>query len=371
MKPVTENKQNASATPGTDGNAGKDIIDLLRRFHFGEPAATEHTAKPAGAMLPALLNPYRDASAIRYQYPLYLLPPDGAADDKLAKPVSEHFSDSLHEFAPEAEDARILKDNVAWLERFLRQKLDALDPVDANALFDDAAKALQKHLGLEQASQEQLDAHLEKLKATIAAGGQFLGYGPRVSLHLMVHAIRHRREHGREKFRQLVTRHIHGLQSLLDVEKAKSTGANEPGSVKSSVGPASRYFDTGALSGMLEQRTPGSVEMSAERRARIEHALKELQSWQDDAVAVRFVGQMQDPGFSKLPSIEVIDSDDPCTTAAEVFKRDAEGLARLFAAVRIAALEVDDRYDAAVHDSWFAGFDWQAFSTKRCSCKRR
>ena len=364
MNPVTENKQNASDTAGTEANVGKDTIDLLRRFHFGEPAAAEHTAKPAGAMLPALLNPYRDASAIRYQYPLYLVPPGGATDGKLAKPVSEHFSDSLLTFAPEADDARILKDNIAWIERFLRQKLDALDPVDANTLFDDAARALQKHLGLDPASREQLDAHLERLKATIAAGGQFLGYGPRVSLHLMVHAIRHRREHGRDKFRQVVERHIHRLQSLLDVEKAKSTDANEPGSVESSVGQASRYFDAGALSGMLDQRTPGSVEMSAERRARIERALKELQSWKDDAVAVRFVGRLEDPDFSQLPAIEVIDSDDPCTTAAEVFKRDATGFARLFAAVRIAALEIDDSYSAAVHDSWFAGFDWQAFSNE-------
>ena len=364
MNPVTENKQDASDMAGPEGNVGEDIIDLLRRFHFGEPVAAEQTAKPAGAMLPALLNPYRDASAIRYQYPLYLVPPDGATDEKLAKPVSEHFSDSLHAFAPEAEDARILKDNVAWIERFLRQKLDALDPVDAHALFDDAASALQKHLVLDQASREQLAADLERLKATIAAGGQFLGYGPRVSLHLMVHAIRHRREHGRDKFRQVVVRHIHGLQSLLDVEKAKSTDANEPGSVKSSVGHASRYFDTGALSGMLEQRTHGSVEMSAERRARIEHALKELQAWEDDAVAVRFVGRLDDPDFSQLPAIEVIDSDDPCTTAAEVFKRDATSFARLFTAVRIAALEIDDSYNAAVHDSWFAGFDWQAFSNE-------
>ncbi|MDH3441516.1 MAG: ferredoxin, partial [Gammaproteobacteria bacterium] len=362
MNPGTENKLDASDTAGTEANGGKDVIDLLRRFHYGEPAAAKHTARPAGAILPALLNPYRDASAIRYQYPLYLVPPDGTTDQKLAKPVSGQFSDSLHAFAPGAEDARILKDNVAWIERFLRQRLNASDPVDAHTLFDEAARALQEHLRLDQASREQLAAHLERLKSTIAAGGQFLGYGPRVSLYLMVHAIRHRRAHGREKFRDTVTRRTHALQSLLEVEKAKSTDANQPGSVKGSVGDASRYFDAGALSGMLEQRTPGSVEMSAERRARIEHALKELQAWEDDAVAVRFVGQRGDSGFSKLPSIEVIDSDDPCTMAAVVFMRDATRLARLFAAVRIAALEVEDSYSAALHDSWFASFDWQAFS---------
>ncbi|MDH3305508.1 MAG: ferredoxin [Gammaproteobacteria bacterium] len=362
MNSVTENKRDGSDTAVTEAGVSKDVISLLRRFHFGEPVAAEQTAKPAGSMLPALLNPYRDASAIRYQYPLYLVPPGSEIDGQLAKPVSEYFSEALQTFAPQAEDARILKDNVAWIERYLRQELDALDPVDAIALFDEAATGLHEHLDLDPASREQLAANLERLKATIADGGQFLGYGPRVSLHLMVHAIRHRREDGRNKFRQVVARHVHGLRSLLDVEKAKSGDAKEPGRVESSVGPSSRYFDTDAFSGMLEQRTPGSVEMSAERRTRIERALEALQAWKDDAVAVRFVGRLEDDGFGKLRAIDVIDSDDPCTTAAEVCSRDAASFARLFAAVRIAALEIDDSYSAAVHDSWFASFDWQAFS---------
>ena len=54
--------------------------------------------------------------------------------------------------------------------------------------------------------------------------------------------------------------------------------------------------------------------------------------------------------------------DEPCATASELFERDAAGYTRLFAALRIAALESEDRYDPSIHDSWFAGFDWQAFS---------
>ncbi len=314
--------------------------------------------------MPALLNPYRDASAIRYQYPLYLVPPDAATADAIAIPLGEHLNSSLQALAPGTEDARILKDNLAWLERYLRQTLDGPDPVDAPGLFDQAAAALRQHLDLEPGSQDTLDANIEKLKGTIAAGGQFLGYGPRVSLHLMVHAIRHRRDQNREQFREQLVRHILSLQSLLDVERSKSAAANEPGSVKSSVGPGSRYFDTGALSGMLEQRTHGSVEMSAERRTRVEHALKELQAWQHDPVLVRFVGQLDDPWFDKQTELELVDSEDPCTTAAEVFERDARDFARVFAAVRIAALEIDGNYDRAVHDSWFDNFDWQAFSAE-------
>ncbi|NNL49418.1 MAG: hypothetical protein HKO73_01280, partial [Woeseiaceae bacterium] len=52
MNSVTDNKD---ATVDMAEKAGNDVehtIALLRRFHFGEPAAAEHTAKPAGAVLP-------------------------------------------------------------------------------------------------------------------------------------------------------------------------------------------------------------------------------------------------------------------------------------------------------------------------------
>jgi len=362
MNTVMENKNDGVDTAGTEVTVDADVIEVLRRFHYGEPAASASTTKPARAVLPALLNPYRDASAIRYQYPLYLIPRDGTTESALAKPVNEYFSESLEALAPGAEDARILKDNLPWLERFIRQTLAGPDPVDAPGLFAKAAAALQEQLDLDQSSRERLDADLERLKGTIAADGQFLGYGPRVSLHLMVHAIRHRRDNRREQFRQQVNKHIQGLQLLLEVEKSKSADANDPGSVETSVGAGSRLLDTSALSGMLERRAHGSVEMPAERRVRIESALRDLQAWQDDAVLVRFVGQLDDPWFSKQSTLELVDSDDPCETASEVFERHAGGFARLFAASRIAALEIDGTYNSAVHDSWFANFDWQAFS---------
>jgi len=340
-----------------------DVIGLLRRFHYGEPQAAATTTLPSGAVLPALLNAYRDASAIRYQYPLYLVPPDGTTTlSILAKPAGEYLSDSLEELAPDAGDATILKDNLPWIERYLRRKLDGPDPVDAVELFTKAAAAMQEQLDLDSGTREKLQAELDRLKGTIAPGGQFLGYGPRVSLHLMLHAIRHRHDQSHDLLRQQIDKNIHGLQSLLDVEKAKSADANEPGSVKTSVGSGSRHFDAGALSGMLEQRVHGSVEMSPERRVRIERALQDLQAWQDDPVLVRFVGP--DPGFSKQPELELINSDDPCTTASEVFERDAANFAGLFAAIRIATLEIDGNYTPAIHDSWFASFDWQSFSNE-------
>ena len=95
MNSVSESKNDVLEMAGAEGDADVDVIGLLRRFHYGEPAAAAATTLPSGAVLPALLNAYRDASAIRYQYPLYLIPPDGTAQSVLAKPAGEHFSDSL------------------------------------------------------------------------------------------------------------------------------------------------------------------------------------------------------------------------------------------------------------------------------------
>ena len=271
MNSATDNRR-----PDPTNAAG--AVDALRRFHYGEPAAAAETVLPKGNVLPALLDAYRDSSNIRYEYPLYLAP---VGSEMLATPMSELLSQSIDALG----EARILKDNLPWLERFLREQLDGPDPVDAAALFEKGARALEEHLDLEGDNRDKLASDLKALGRAIAEGSRFLAYGPHVSLHLLAHAITHRDKRG--ELRHKVDRCANGLQSLLEIEKAKSAG--ETGSVGTSVGAGSRYFDTGSLSGILAQRTQGSVEMSDERRQRIENALVVLQEWQDEPVLVRIL----------------------------------------------------------------------------------
>jgi hypothetical protein len=361
MNSVLESNNEEPTNPGKTNNPGDTTVSLLRRFHFGEPAASKSTMKPPETVLPALLNAYRDASVIRYQYPLYLIPPGDTGVTEIARPVSEYFSDAIAEFAP-GDEAKILKDNLPWIERFLKQELGDSAPADASALFAAAAAAMQEHLDLNQSGQEALAADLARLGESLADGGQFLGYGPRVSLHLMLHAVRHRDTQKREQLRDSIGKHVHGLEALLDIEKSKAADANEPGNIKTSVGKGSSYFDSSALSDVLEQRSSGSVEMPADRRARIENALKALHAWPDHSVLVQFVGQLDSPDFGDMSDVQIVDSDDPCVAAAQLYEQHAAEYSELFAALRVAALEIEGSYDPAVHDSWFASFDWQAFS---------
>ena len=70
MNSVTDKKNDKVDMGESEGSDGANVIDVLRRFHYGEPVATANTTKPAGAVLPALLNPYgmRRAFAISIRY---------------------------------------------------------------------------------------------------------------------------------------------------------------------------------------------------------------------------------------------------------------------------------------------------------------
>ena len=337
-------------------DARTDAVDALRRFHYGEPAAAKATQLPEGAILPALLNPYRDATTIRYQYPLYLAPAGEAAEDALAVPLTEHLAQGIEAFAPGPDSARTLRDNLPWLERYLRQALTGPDPVDAPELFDEAAAALVEQLKLNESNSEKLRAELASLRESVAPGSRYLGYGPDAPLHLLVHAIRRRDLARRESLRRRISESANKLDALLQIEQARA------GNAPSDDGTTGKLLDTNLLSDMLGKRAHGSVALSPERRERIEVALATLKAWNDEPVLVRFVGEVKNAWFGAQDDVEVVESAEPCTRAAELFERDAARFAKLFAALRVAALETDDRYDPAVHDSWFAGFDWQAFS---------
>ncbi len=345
MNSVTDSRQDDQAT----------LVRLLRRFHYGEPSAAAETQAPDGTLLPALLHPYRDASTIRYEYPLYLAPADAAADTPIALALTDHLAASVEEFAPGEDSAKILRDNLPWLERYFREALSGPDFVDGLALFDEAAALMAERLGLGGDGRKALEENLATLRGAFHEGSRILGYGPDAPLHLLLHAVVHKDARLRPELRAEIDRKARALEALLQVEAARGNGAG-------TAGAAADLLDAGKLSGMLKTRAEGSVAMDAERRARLEGALAALRGWDDDPVLVRFVGQVDNPHFAELETVDIVASDDPCTRAAELFAGDAARYAGLFAALRIAALEIDDRYDPAIHDSWFAEFDWQAFS---------
>lgn len=357
----------ALPTAVKDAKATREQMFTLRHFHLGDPAAKGQLTAVAEDCLPTLLDPFRDTSKLRYDYPLFLFPPaegDGHQEaGALVCGLAQWLGDAAQRIAPERDAARILKDHLPWLEYHLRQRLKEREgPVPAAPVLGEAGVALQGHLDLDQGNRERLDADLEKIVKE-AGQGQVMGYGRFPSLHLLIHAVHSRVIPRRARFRDQIDSCIRGLESLLEVEWGKSDESIEPRQARDSVGPAGARFDPLALSTIMDH-SRGTQLMSPERRGRIDRALAVLRAWRADPVLVRFVhlGAVTGDWLSESPDAEEVSDRDPCALATSLFDQEAGKLAEIFGAVRIAQLEIDGIYDAEIHDPWFANFDWEGFS---------
>jgi ferredoxin len=356
-----------------DAKATRELMFTLRHFHLGDPASKEKLETVGDDCLPAVLDPFRDTSRLRYDYPLFLFPPDAEKApreaEELACPLSHWLQEAAASFAAGKDEARVLKDHAPWLEHHVRQLLhDREGPVSAAATLAESCHALGSHLKLSDADQQRLEKDLESLLKTVPKGAQLLGYGRYPALFLLLHAIRSQVLPRRVRFQDRIDECVRALKELIEVEWAKSDESIEPKMARDSVGPAGALFDPGALSAVMDH-SRGSQILSQERRGRIEQALEILESWEPDPVLVRFVQAttLTNPWLNEADFCEQVTDSNPCARAMDIFDREAETLTAVFGALRIARLEIDGIYDAATHNPWFANFNWEAFSQDELS----
>ncbi|OGT89360.1 MAG: pyruvate decarboxylase [Gammaproteobacteria bacterium RIFOXYA12_FULL_61_12] len=365
-----------------DAEASKEAMRNLRHFHLGNPQARA-LLQPAGEdSLPALLAPFRDSSRLRFDYPLFLRPAPAGSERMTPEQLAVPLSQALREAAeavddaqggasvaggrkPEATAARILLDNLPWMERELRHRLEEQEgPVAAAPLLAESCKNLAAHLNLDPENTARLVADLDRMRAALPASGMLLGYGRYPAIHLLIHSIRNLLLSRQARFREETGDAIQGLRRLLDVEKEKSAEATSAAKLAAGIGGAGSLLNPEALSGMMEHRR-GSVSMPEQRQRRITEALATLESFQDGQTLVHLVhsGRLtEETWLARTQGLEPVMDADPSERATALFDREAGRLAKVFAAARIARLEIDNIYDSAIHDPWFAGFGWEAFS---------
>ncbi|MCB1870155.1 MAG: ferredoxin [Gammaproteobacteria bacterium] len=352
-----------------DAKATRELMFTLRHFHLGDPAAGGRLAKVGDDLLPALLNPYRDSSKLRYNYPLFLAPHSSEKqlpDEESVQAIDRWLQNATAEFAPAKESARILKDHLPWLGHRMRGKLaDKEGPVNAAAMLAETANALQEHLKLNGEAGQNFKNDVEKLLQQIPENAELLGYGRYPALHLLIHAALNQALPRRTRFKEQIERCIYGLKRLFEVEWGKSDESMEPRVARDSIGLGSNFFNPEALSEVMEH-SHGTYQMPNERRERIQRVLATLESWQPDPVLVRFIhiGSLADTDnwVSKSASCEALADHDPCAKAMEIFDLKAAEFADIFCAVRIAELEIKGIYNTEIHDPWFANFHWNSFS---------
>ena len=350
-----------------EGEPAADLIDGVHRFHLGDPNGAPQLVPPGEDLLPAVLHPFRNAAGVRNDYPIFLRPPADAAYQPLCTPLAQLLAEAASSFAPDREDARILKDNLARLELRIRSAIDGqVGPAPAADVIREAARAVERELALRGESADRLSQDLDRLIDAIPVGGSLLPFDENAPLHLYLHTARRRYADRFAQLRSLAAGLRRKLRDILAAESAKGPEGRSPGALGQAVGGGGAdMFDLEALSRVLDA-SRSSVRMPEDRRKRIEDALATIDAFlaQADAPRIRVVHHGTAP--AKAPAEDVdwtwTGDDAACPAAVTVFDSLAGEFTRLHGAIRVARLESNGQYDPSIHDAMLEMFDWRSFT---------
>jgi ferredoxin len=342
-------------------------LHSLRRFHFaGHGAEFGVQSSSVGGYIPALLASYWNVSPVRYDYPLILYL-DTAAQSPRCQSLDLFLRDQISGLAQARDGMRILADNIGRVERFVQKSLDRDQQlIPTLPLLLEAVGPLEAELQLSEENNRRLRGDFDALLARVPKDSYLLGFGDLAHFQLMgwvshqVCLLRYTRFMGE------VDSLKSQLERLLKIERTKDETSRYPEALSHSVGSAlASEVNFGQLSRLLGKHR-GTLQMSQERRKRIEGVLDVLNDFLCKFKPIP-ISLFCDSGHSDLTALPVAHwqiniFEQPVTKALGYFEQLAAEWAGLFRAVRIAHLEIEDGYVVGYHDIWFDQFDWSAFS---------
>ena len=341
------------APQGTASEAERDAYwqGLLAFFRTGKGGGEE-------AISPALMTPFQEGSHLGTIFPLWAPDANTWAESPPGpsyRPLTleELLQNALSAFAPEEGDAPLLKRQLPRFLRILRHLAQGTEPLAAEKLWADGAEELQKELQLKGVEALMLTGELNQLRKALPAGGVLIPFPPYAPLLLLSLLLAYEGAYRSARLSALAEAHIPPLQELLAVEKEKQPQAKDPEPMGSA------------------DVLPGK-EGSHERFFRLYKALDILQAYQRAAQKPKSY-LFSEEGLEEQAGIDTAQWFAHCErhrtsignlfeSARSSFEASMSAMASFWAALRIARLESDNAYQPAVHDDFFAAFDWRVFS---------
>jgi len=289
----------------------------------------------------AMLAPYRDLAALRYDFPVVLAERGQGAD--FVRSLSSLVDAVLKEVAPRGVEGERLRRHALQLEREIRQAVDAGATGTLAELWAQAAAKLGARQG------ETLEQVLSHAGGALQADGDLLGCSPEMPARLITHAWHAARRAKATRFHADLSRLVLKLSDILRAAFSHSQAGMKPASLRESVGgPHQDAFDFDVLSRIVGRGAPGD-ELPAPRRERLVHTLGVLESQRFFAPADLDENESGGEWFDFVF--------DNCAAAAKAFRERMPEATALVKAISIAELETQGRYVDAEHELVFQAFD--------------
>ena len=331
----------------TATEASNHFANLLLFFLSGiRPKAYQKQDYRIDRLTPVLLHAYRDATAVRYHFPLFL---SQGAEGLACQPLKS-LVDKLAETHCAADDeGQRLKRILLAVESRIKSQLDQSNTGSLKQQWQTAADAVLSTLNLTAERRKDIAARLNTIAETLPDAGELYACHPRVPLLLLQNAQQSAWDTHATRLAKEMHELIFRLEGLLGSEaQPDDPGRTEDRSGAALSDPALGELDADIFAEIVSESQPVSL-LPEPRRERIRAAREVIAQMQKKYGLV-------EPGSGRTGAAE----NAPVRTCREALNRYYERRADLtafFKAVRIARLEVDNRYREDKHDPYFAGFN--------------
>ena len=325
-----------------DGVTSELTSPRLTEWDLGNGGSHE----PELDLLPVLFSGYRDLAKLRHDYPLILV--EGDRPDGCLQSLTGVLDAILKAVAPPGVGGERQRQDVLKLEAEIKSLLAGGTGGRLSWLWRRAADDLVTRA--EESERKHLARSLELARDRLEIDGEVVDCDWDTPVVILTHAWNAVHATKARAFRRRVEALIQRLWDILKADFMKSDKARSPQALRASVGAAFEAdFDFEALSRVLSKGSEDDL-LSEDRRRRIRAVLQVLQSQ-------RFYA----PGRASGPRPDRVEPHgfvfDSCAAALEAFRDRLPEMVDFIKAVTIAELEIENRYEPARHDAFFARFD--------------
>ena len=200
-------------------------------FHLtGKRVGVALEAPEGLGLRPALLAPYKDLTALRYDFPLVLAKTDAA--DGCVRSLSAVIDGLLQEVAPRGLDGERTRRHVLRLEREIRGLVAEGAKGPLSDLWETAGKLLTAKGG------KELTASLARAQAALKVDGALIGCEPDMSARLLTHAWQIVQQTKTRAFKAEIERLIVKLTEVLRADFIRSDAGRSAEKLRASFGTA-------------------------------------------------------------------------------------------------------------------------------------
>ncbi|MGZ4403444.1 MAG: hypothetical protein ACXVRI_11440, partial [Gaiellaceae bacterium] len=313
----------------------EETAEIQRQIAFHLTGVGGDLEPVDSTMRPALLAPYRDLTALRYDYPVVLV--DDASDEGCVRSLTALVDDMLRDGAPRGAEGERARRDVLRAEREIRR------------LVAEGAHGVLSDLWA-RAAPDVADA-----AAGLNVDGEVADCDHELARRVIGHAWHSVQRQKARRFHADVDRLVQALSDILRAAFIHSESGRRPESLQAAFGSLHHdQFDFDTMSRLLGRSAPRD-ELPPDRRERIEWTLEVLrrQRFFEPSPPSRLARSVEPPFEYRYSS---------CRAAAEAFQERLPAVVEFVKAMTIAELEADGRYLSARHDALFQTFDENSLS---------